>query len=293
MIWLIISLISNVIEQLLIVHVMSSMEMVTFIALFYLFSMVFTFGYHLNSRKSDDFMKWTDINQNKFLFGGYIGGAFLGNLFWFMAILMIGVGMTAFILVFIKILTTSYSYKFMQDRFTVDKAISFAVGILALLVFSFSGAEASLLGVALAFMSCFGFASEVIFRKKLVDNNVNPASAILTRATAMFGLWGVIFLSGVIIGTQSFANIISLDITTLLLIILTAFIGGFIVHLAIFLGMKNVKVSQYESLMSIKPVLLALGGVFFFSETITLMQSIAGAVIILSTFYFLKSKKAP
>lgn len=297
MIWLIIALFSNVIEQLLIVHVMSSMDMVTYITLFYLFSSIFTVAYHFRLRakttQKAPLIHWEQFYKNKMMFMGYVGGAFFGNLFWFCAVLMIGVGMTSFILIFIKILTTSYSYVFMQDRFPIDKIVSFCIGIFALFIFSFSGDDVNLTGIILALLSCFGFAGEVICRKKLVDKNVNPENAILMRTLSISILWIFIFICGVIWGSQSFDNITSIDITSFMLLLITALLGGFLVHLFVFFGMKNVQISKYNALATLKPILLVLGGVYFFAETITITQIIAGAVIILSTFYFLRGKNTP
>jgi len=288
--WLILALLSNVVEQIMIVHVMSSMDMVTFILLFYLFSASFTFLFHLRDASFKNLINWRDVRANKFLFLGYVGGAFLGNLFWFSAVLIIGIGMTGFILVFIKILTTAYSYRFMHDRFSVDKAVAFAAGIFGLLVFSFSADDVKIAGIMMALLSCFGFATEVICRKKLVDNNVNAENAILIRTSVSLLLWGCIFIGGLMIGTQSMENITSIELETLGLILFIAFLGGLLVHLFVFYGMKTVKVSQYEALSSVKPVLLVLGGVFFFGESITSVQVGAGMLIILSTLYFLSFK---
>jgi|GEM_PF-3816046 len=290
MFWAFAAVITNVVEQLLITKLLFSLDIVVFAMLFYTTSTIIMSVLHLKNHKTQiaDF-KYTF--GHKFLLLGYVGGSFWGNVLWFISLTLIGVGMAAFILVFVRVIVTAYSYIYMNDRFSIDKAIAFSIGIIALLIFSFSNENVNAFGALLAVISCFGFAAEIIFRKKLIEANVNSDNAIIARNATLSLLWWSIFAVGCIWGAYSIESLTEISSHIFLLLLLTAILGGILGHQCAFKAMRTIKLSQYESLSALKPVLLAIGGILLFDESITFTQSIAGAVIIVSTFYFLRGKK--
>ena len=294
MLWLIAALLSNIAEQLLITSVIRGMNPIVYIALFYSFSTSFIFICNVIARKKGSFFDWQKAAQHKALIAGFVGGAFFGNALWFTSIFLIGVGMTAFMLIFIRVIVTVYAYIYMEDRFPIDKAISFATGIAMLLVFSFSGGTENILGIIIALLSCFGFATESITRKKLAEHNLRAENMMLFRNTSLLILsWAGLSVS-VMLGFADFAaDVDALEPKSWIFIACAAFLGGVVVNLFAFYAMRTVKLSQYSALEITKPVFLALAGVYLLGEEITLLQMVSGIVIILSSSYFLMPGKIP
>lgn len=289
MLWLFAAFITNVTEQLLIRHSLSSVDIILFAFLFYLFGTVFTFLYHFRKKHTAQIFDWQFAVKQWHWLAGYIGGSFFGNALWFTSVVTIGLGMTAFILIFIRILVTGYAYFFMHDKIENDKIFALIIGFCALLIFSSTGYEVPSWGVLLAFLSCFGFASETICRKKLVEHDANPENMLIIRQASSFILWGAVLLYSVYVLESGLGNALqSMELSSLGMIILVAFLGGMILHLFAFQTMKTVRLSLYESVNAMKPVVIAFIGVLFFGEVITTLQMMSGAIVILSSLYFLR-----
>ncbi len=293
MIWALAAFLSNIVEQLMITSVIRDMNPIVYVALFYLFSTLFIFIYHFFSKKHDDFFDWQKAAQHKWLVGGFVGGAFFGNALWFASIFLIGVGMTAFLLIFIRVIITVYAYLYMEDRFSIDKAISFATGITMLLLFSFSGGTDNILGVVMALLSCFGFAMESITRKKLAQHNLRAENMMLFRNSCLLIFSWAALAVVVFIGAVEFNVIFDIPMKSFAFIVVAAFLGGVMVNFFAFYAMRTVKLSQCSALEITKPVFLALAGVYLLEESITLLQGISGVVIVLSSLYFLMPSKIP
>jgi len=289
MIWLFAAFITNIIEQLIIRYSLDSLDIIVFAFLFYLFGTFFTFLYHFRKKHTEKIFDWPGAVKELPLLLTYISAAFLANALWFVSVVSIGLGMTAFILIFIRIIVTTYSYLFMQDKIGTDKAIALVIGFGALLVFSATGYEVPTWGVLLAFLSCFGFAAETIARKKLVERKANIENMLILRQASSCILWGVLLLFSIyVLGDISSSVLHSIEMTALGFIILVAFLGGMLLHLFSFQAMKTVRLSLYESINSMKPVVIASIGAIFFGEVITTLQIISGTVVIVSSLYFLR-----
>jgi len=208
----------------------------------------------------------------------------------------IGLGMTSFILVFIRILVTAYSYFFMDDHLPTNKIIAFVVGFVALLVFSFTGDDVPLWGVLLAFTACFGFAAEQIFFKKLSLHKAKGENITLLRNFSVMVLWGAIFLGNMLFNPEAIETISmlsgALTVELILIIAMTSCFGGVMMYLFAFKALETVKLSAFESLNAMKPPIVALIGVLLLGETLTTIQIMAGAIIIASSLYFLNVKGA-
>lgn len=287
MIWALAAFFGNIIEQLMITSVIREMNLIIYVALFYLFSTVFLLLYHAISKKHEQFFDWQKALQHKLWAFGFAGGAFIGNALWFSSLCLIGLGMTGFLLVFVRVLVTVYAYIYMKDRFPLDKAIAFGMGIVMLLCFSLSGEGNNILGIITALFSCFGFAMESISRKKLVEYEVRAENMMLFRNSTLLLLsWSALAVS-ILFDVIEPHHIVSIDIQSFLLIIGAALLGGVGVNMFVFYAMKTVRLSQYQALETAKPVFLALSSVLILGEEISLSQAFYGGAIVLSAIYFL------
>ncbi len=290
MIWALIGHGLNVVEQLLIAGIIKAMDPFIYVTVFYFFAFIFSSIYR-HYTKNIRVEKYEDrITDHKGLVLGYVGGALLGNGFWFASLIFLGLGLTSFVLVFIRVLVTLYAYLYMDDRFPWDKAVSLCIGFGALAVFSASGGSMNPVGFALALTSCFGFALEFICRKKIVHESVS-FECFLTLRQAVLMVCAASALCGILIFDLPGYGIFPREYNPFTIIILTAFIGGFVVHMVMAKAMRQIKLSQNEALSTIKPVVVALCGVVILGETITITQAICGIVIVLSALYFLRPEK--
>ena len=293
MIWALAAFLANIVEQLLITSVIREMNPIVYVALFYLFSIAFLILYHFIFKRREQFFDWHKALKHKFLVLGFAGGAFVGNALWFTSIYLIGVGMTGFLLVFIRVIVTVYAYLYMKDRFPLDKAIAFGLGIIMLLFFSLSDGASNILGITAALISCFGFAMEGISRKKLAEHDARPENMMLFRNSFLFLLsWSALGIA-IMINHVEVGSVFALDVRSLFFIMVAAFLGGLIVNMFVFYAMRHIKLSQYQALETTKPVFLALSGVMILGEDIALVQALCGGAIILSALYFLVPLKLP
>lgn len=290
MFYAIFAFLGNITEQILIRHSLHAMNIVVFIFLFYVFGTLAVFLYHFRKKQDLGRFDWRQALQNKHLLAGYIGGSFFGNTLWFMSVLSIGLGMTAFILTFIRLIVAGYAYFFMDDTPSMDRLAALLIGFVALLVFSFTGGSVNVWGCVMAFLSCFGFASELICRKMLVQNNANPENMLMLRQASMLVIWGSIFVASHLLGKDMIEEVNNITLSMFFIIIITACLGGFLVHMFAFKSMETVRLSTYEGLNAMKPVMIAMFSVFLLGESMTSVQIITGAVIILASFYFLNAK---
>lgn len=291
MLWALAAFLGNIIEQLMIGSVIRDMNPIFYGAIFYTFSLASLTTYSFFIKKDQQFFDFDKALKYKWLVLCFAGGAMIGNILFFCSLYLLGVGMTAFLLVFIRVLVTVYAYVYMKDRFPADKIIAFTLGIAMLLVFSFSQESLNIWGIAMALLSCFGFALESISRKKLAENNLRPENMMLFRNTMMFTAFWLIAGAAMLLGLVENAKTFDITLQSLGLIIAAAILGGTLVNIFAFHAMKTVKLSQYQAIETTKPVILAFLAVAILGEEITIIQWGAGAIIVLSAFYFLAPSK--
>lgn len=292
MIWALAAFFGNIIEQLMITSVIREMNPIIYVALFYLFSTIFLVLFHAVSKKHEQFFDWKKARQHKLWAMGFAGGAFIGNALWFLSVYLMGLGITGFLLVFIRVLVTVYAYVYMKDRFPLDKASAFSMGVVMLLCFSLSDGGGNVLGITAALLSCFGFAMEAISRKKLVEYEVRAENMMLFRSVVLLVLSWSAVAAAVLFNVVEARDIVTMDLQSFLLIIGAALLGGLGVNMFVFYAMKTVRLSQYQALETAKPVFLALAGVLVLGEEISLLQAFYGGAIVLSAIYFLWPFKA-
>ena len=287
MIWAFAAYIAHIIELLMITEVIRDMNPLIYMGLHYFFSGLFITIYSFYFKKEGQVFDKQKAGENKLLIYGYIAGPFFGNALWFCSLFLIGVGLTSFLLIFVRMIVTLYSYLYMNDRYALDKVFSFAVGIVLLMLFSFEAGQVNIWGVSAAVLSCLGFSLETICRKRLVENDVRPENMLLLRNLSLFVLSWVFIFMLYTFGFLGFESLQTLSSDSYGFIIFAALIGGVGMNLMSFYALKTVKLSFVESLGTTKPIILSICGVLFLGEALSLTQGVYGALIVASSIYFI------
>lgn len=288
MLWAIAAYITHVIEMTIHTYAVNELSPLIVMPLFYLFTTIFILAYNKIKHKSLLFPNFRNINHHKLLLSAYISGGLIGNLLWFSSVAFIGIGTVTFILVFIRVLVTGYSYFFMNDRFPVDRMIALITSFLAVFAFSYGGEEVNHIGVTFAVLSCVAFSIETITKKKLAETEIKPENIVIARSVALGLLSFLFFLALSPLNLPIYENHSEAPtITGLSFIAMAAFIGGVVSGIVTFFAMRQITLSYYEALNASKPVTMAVIGVLLFGETMTQFQILMGAIIIASSLYFL------
>lgn len=286
--WIFAAYFGNIIEQLLITGFMHSLQPLLFMAIFYAFSALFTGGWFYYSCKEGLKEKIHTMMQHKRWLSIYLTGSLIGNATWFAAVYISGLSTTAVILCFTRILIVTYAFVYMKDRFPADKAFALFISFVAIILFSMAGNEINQnWGALLAIISCFGYATSSIASKKLMQENACPATASFLRQASHAVLLTVLAY----FGTEHTDIISSINLTVLSGILVTALLGGLLVNMFSFFGLKTVNLSSHEAIMGTKPVLIAALGIFIFGEQLSQEQIVLAGIIFLSSFYFLTQKR--
>ncbi len=286
--WVFAAYFGNIIEQLLITGFLHSLQPLLFMAIFYIFSAVFTGIWFAYSCKNGLAEKLRLFSEHKIWFSLYLGGNIVGNGTWFASVYISGLSTTAVILCFTRILIVTYAFVYMKDRFPADKAFALFVSFIAIILFSLAGKELNQSwGALLAITSCFGYATKSIASKKLMQLDACPATATFARQISH----AVLFSGLALLGTDHADIFFSINGTILSGIVLTAFLGGLLVNMFSLYGLRTVNLSSHEAVMGTKPVLIAAFGILFFGEQLSQEQIVLAGIIFLSSFYFLTQKR--
>ncbi len=290
MIWLLAAYLGNVLEQLLIMGFMQTVNPLLFTVLFYFFAFVFTGFWVRYAKTARSRAHWQKIKDQKTLIVFYVCGALLGNATWFAALYLSGLSTTAIVGTFTRVIILSYAFLYMKDRFPIDKAMAIVIGLGALVLFTAAGSEIDKgWGILCAILSCFGYATEKITSKKLAERGVEPGHASFLRQSVH-----VIFFSVVMLGAWRVADVtVELNSWLIAGIMLTSLLGGLLVNVFLFYGLRTVQLSRHQALVATKPILLTLMAFVLFGEQLTGEQMILGSVIFLSSLYFLVPQNSP
>lgn len=289
MLWALIAYLAHAIEMGILSYAVKDIGPLMVMPIFFLFTFIFLSTNNFIRGKKLIRSKKADIKLNKLILSTYIGGALFGNVLWFSSLYFIGIGTITFILTFIRIFITAYSYFYMNDKYPADKITAIITTFVALLAYSFGGEFNHILGVTLAVISCIGFTFEGISRKKLALTEIKPQDMVLIRSIVLFTITLGLMFGLHFLGISEQTTLPSIkDIS---IVALAALFGGVFANVFVLVALKTMQLSHIEALNATKPITMTLIGIATLGETITSFQIAMGTIIIIASLYFLWPNK--
>lgn len=283
--WLILSYVVNVVELLLIGGLITAMNPLVYVSVYYGMATAATMFSQKVLFRPKTPVKLDNIIANKNLVMAYVGGSLFGNSLWFLAAYLVGISTVTVLLIGVRILVTAYAIWFLKEKVRTDQVFAVGLSIGALIWFSLAGAgqvEYQGLGTLAGLVSCLGYFVETIARKRLIDNDVAPRKILQWRSAAHFVLFTAAAL--IIVGPSNID--FGLEPKLWVLIAITAVLGGVMRNLFTFYAMRTVSLVYYEVAESTKPVVVGGLAILLLGEVIADEQLLPAAMLVVASTYF-------